>query len=123
MGVLTLGLMGLPMLVKGAALLLLALSRDRGAGRPLRLVSATIGLDAVGLVLLKALYGAGHSRPVLVVGTAMQWGIGLPLAYLCGPVLGMGLLWMWASTMLYRGGQAAIFAWMWRRRTWTTVSV
>ena len=126
MGVLTLGLMGLPMLVVPEVLLSFFLHSPETvelAVPPLRLVGATIGLDAVGLVLLNALYGAGHSRPVLVVGTAMQWGIGLPLAYFCGPVLGMGLLWMWASTMLYRGGQAAIFAWMWRRRTWTTVSV
>ena len=59
----------------------------------------------------------------MVVGTSLQWGVGLPLAYLFGPVLGMGLLWMWGATMLYRGGQAAIYAWMWRRRRWANVSV
>ena len=126
MGVLTLGLMGLPMLLIPEILLSFFLHSPETvalAVPPLRLVGATIGIDAIGLVLLNALYGAGHSRPVMVVGTSLQWGVGLPLAYLFGPVLGMGLLWMWGATMLYRGGQAAIYAWMWRRRRWANVSV
>ena len=93
------------------------------AEAPLRLVGLTIGLDAVGLVLLNAMYGAGSSRTVLAVGTVMQWGVGLPLAYLAGPVLGLGLLWMWGAMMLYRGGQAAIFAIMWKRRKWASIAV
>ena len=126
MGILMLGLMGLPMLLIPEILLSLFLHSPETvaiAVPPLRLVGATIGFDAVGLVLLNALYGAGHSRPVMVIGTTMQWAVGLPLAYLAGPVLGMGLLWMWASTMLYRGGQACIFAWMWRRRSWAEIEI
>ena len=74
-------------------------------------------MDAVGLVLLNALYGAGANRKVMVVGTGMQWGVGLPLAYLVGPVLGWGLVWMWAAMLLYRGGQAFIFTRMWKSRS------
>ena len=93
------------------------------ATAPLQLVGITIGLDAVGLVLLNAMYGAGNSRTVLMVGTVMQWGVGLPLAYLAGPILDLGLLWMWAAMMLYRGGQATTFAIMWKRRNWSTVTL
>ena len=126
MGALTLGAMGLPMLFIPEVLLSFFLHDNATmmlAVPPLRLVGATIGVDAVGLVLLNALYGAGHSRPVFVVGTVLQWGIGLPLAYLAGPVLGMGMLWMWAAMMLYRAGQALIYAVMWRRRAWTNVAL
>jgi MATE family multidrug resistance protein len=125
-GVITLGLMGLPMLIVPELLLSFFLhSSDTVALAvpPLRLVGATIGVDAVGLVLLNALYGAGHSRPVMIVGTTTQWAMGLPLAYLFGPVLGMGLLWMWSAIMLYRAGQAAIYAWMWRRRSWAEIAL
>jgi MATE family multidrug resistance protein len=126
MAAITLGAMGLPMLLVPELLLSIFLHDTATlqlAVPPLRLVGATIGVDAVGLVLLNALYGAGHSRPVFVVGTLTQWGIGLPLAYLAGPILGKGLLWMWAAMMLYRGSQALIYAVMWRRRAWTTVAL
>ena len=90
---------------------------------PLQLVGGTIAIDAIGLVLLNALYGAGASRRVLFVGTAMQWGVGLPLAYLFGPVLGWGLAWMWGAMMLYRAGQALIFSLMWKKRGWANIAV
>jgi len=89
----------------------------------LRLVGATMGIDAVGLVLLNAMYGAGHSRPVFVVGTTLQWGMGLPLAYLAGPVMGLDLVWIWGAILLYRGGQSAIYAHMWRGRGWSEVEL
>lgn len=118
--------MGLPM-VLAPDVLLSGFIHDEAtrslAVSPLRLVGITIGIDAIGLVLLNAMYGAGNSRSVLMVGTTMQWGVGLPLAYLAGPILGHGLLWMWAAMMLYRAGQAGIFAFMWKRRTWASIAV
>ncbi len=125
LGALTLGLMGLPMLALPEGLLGFFLQESTTialAVPALRLVGATMAIDAVGLVLLNALYGAGHSRPVMVVGTTLQWGIGLPLAYLFGPILGLGLVWMWGAMMLYRASQAAIYAWMWRQRQWARLN-
>ena len=125
-GSFTLALMGVPMVFAPELLLSLFLHDEATlslAVAPLRLVGATIGIDAVGLVLLNAMYGAGNSRPVFVVGTLLQWGVGLPLAYLFGPVLGWGLLWMWVPMMLYRCSQAAIFAAMWKRRKWANITV
>lgn len=125
-GMITLGAMGLPMLVIPETLISIFIHDPDTvmlAVAPLRLVGATMGIDAVGLVLLNAMYGAGNSRPVFVVGTTLQWGVGLPLAYLAGPVLGLGLLWMWGAMMLYRGGQSLVYAIMWRRRAWAKISV
>jgi MATE family multidrug resistance protein len=125
-GCIALGLLGLPMIL-APDLLLSGFLHDEAtrslAVAPLRLVGLTIGVDAIGLVLLNALYGAGNSRSVLIVGTAMQWGVGLPLAYLAGPVMGLGLLWMWGAMMLYRAGQATIYTVMWKRRGWTDIAV
>lgn len=125
-GCVALSLLGLPMILV-PDLLLSGFLQDEAtrqlAVAPLRLVGLTIGFDAVGLVLLNAMYGAGNSRTVLVVGTGMQWGVGLPLAYVAGPVMGMGLLWMWMGMMLYRAGQAGIFAYMWKRRRWANIAV
>ena len=121
-----LGLLGIPMIVT-PELLLSGFLHDKAtlalAVAPLRLVGATISIDAVGLVLLNAMYGAGNSRPVMFTGIFMQWCIGLPLAYLFGPVMGYGLLWMWGAMMIYRSGQSIIFAYMWRQRTWSKITV
>ena len=121
-----LGVMGLPMIVV-PDLILSGFLHDPEtralAVIPLQLVGATIGVDAIGLVLLNALYGAGASRRVLLVGTGMQWGVGLPLAYIFGPILGWGLAWIWGAMMLYRCSQALIFSIMWKKRGWANIAV
>ena len=126
LGCLGLSVLGLPMLVV-PELILSGFLHDPEtlalAVAPLRLVGATIGIDAIGLVLLNAMYGAGNSRPVMVTGIVMQWCVGLPLAYVFGPVLDWGLLWIWGAMMVYRSGQSLIFARMWARRKWTQISV
>lgn len=89
----------------------------------LRLAGLTIAIDGVGLVLLNALLGAGASRVVMVVAAGTQWGIGIVGAYLVGPVLGGGLVAIWAAQVGYRITQAAIFAQVWRRRRWAEIRV
>ncbi len=93
------------------------------ARAPLRLIAATLWLDIGGNVLLNALLGAGDSRRVMVVSVLMQWGIGLPLAALAGPVLGWGVLAIWGVQCGYRAVQALIFAIIWRRGAWARVEV
>lgn len=125
-GALVMGALGLPMLVVPDLVLgvflhdpeTLALAR-----LPLRITGATIALDAVGLVLLNALFGAGAARSVMLVSVACQWLLGLPLAYLLGPVLGFGLVWVWMAQLLYRGVQAVSFAVIWQRGAWARIEV
>ncbi len=125
-GCLGLGILGLPMVLIPDVLLAGFLHDENTralAVAPLRLVGLTMGIDAVGLVLLNAMYGAGNSRPVMVTGIVMQWCVGLPLAYVFGPILDFGLLWIWGAMMVYRGGQSLIFARMWQGRKWTQIAV
>jgi multidrug resistance protein, MATE family len=90
---------------------------------PLRLIGATIGIDAVGMVLMNALIGAGASRASMVVSISTQWLIFLPVAYVLGPVLGLGLMAIWIAQVSYRGLNALIFAHLWRRGSWATIKV
>ena len=85
---------------------------------PLRLAAAALVVDAVGIVLLNALLGAGAARTSLAVGAACQWLLGLPLAILLGPVAGFGLVGLWASQITYRAVQAVVLALLWRRGDW-----
>ncbi len=89
----------------------------------LRLTGGLLVLDAVGMVLLNALQGAGATRRAALVAILCQWGIGIPMAYALGPGLGLDLGWIWASQAVYRGCQAAIFVWTWRGSSWTRIVV
>lgn len=90
---------------------------------PLRLIGASILLDGLGLVMMQALLGVGAARLVMVVATGLQWGLFLPLAWLLGPVLGLGLTAIWIAMGGYRLLQAAIFTLAWQRRGWLQIRV
>lgn len=93
------------------------------ARAPLRLIALTVWLDIGGLVLMNALLGAGDNRRVMIVSVLMQWAVNLPLCYLLGPVLGAGLIGIWAVQIGYRITQGLIFAVIWRRADWTEIKL
>jgi MATE family multidrug resistance protein len=90
---------------------------------PLRLLGLTMFLDTVGMVLLNALLGAGYNRVVMAVSIGLQWGLMLPLAFVAGPVLGFGMLGVWAVQIGYRLVQAASFAAIWSGDRWAQTRV
>ena len=118
--------LGLPM-VAAPELLLAPFLRDpatRALAEPaLRLVGATLFIDAVGTVLMQALVGAGAPKRVLLVSVVGQWGVFLPLAWLVGPVLGGSLTAIWSAQVVQRAGSAAVFAAMWRRGDWKRIAL
>lgn len=82
------------------------------------IIGISLAIDAVGMVLMNALQGAGATGQVLKVGFILQWVVALPLAYLVGPVAGMGMLAIWLVHLSYRGVQAMCFAGMWKKKDW-----
>ncbi len=90
---------------------------------PIILVGATIGFEAIGLVLMNALLGAGASRTVMVVAVVTQWFLFLPMAYYIGPVAGFGLLGIWLCQAGYRALQSVIFGVVWYRGSWQNIKV
>ena len=47
----------------------------------------------------------------------------LPLAYLIGPVIGLGLTAIWALQASYRVLQSGIFTFFWMQRRWAHIVV
>ncbi len=88
---------------------------------PLQLIGATVIGDALGMILMNTLLGVGATRTVLVVAVGMQWVLFLPLAYLLGPVWGLGLHAVWFAMIGYRGLQAGLFTLLWQRRDWAKI--
>lgn len=93
------------------------------ARMPLRITGAFMVFEALGLVLMNALLGAGDARNVMLVSVGFQWVVFLPLAYVAGPVLGLGLTGVWALNMVYRAGVALTFLALWRRGAWARISL
>ena len=90
---------------------------------PLRITGAAILFDAVGMVLMNALTGAGATRTVMIVSIGIQWFLFLPAAFLAGPVLGFGLLGIWCCQVLWRAAQAATFVALWQRGRWADIRI
>jgi len=90
---------------------------------PLQLIGITVIGDALGMILMNTLLGVGATRTVLVVAVGMQWVLFLPLAYLLGPVWGLGLNAVWFAMIGYRGIQAVIFTVLWKGRGWAEIKL
>lgn len=126
-GVAIMLLLGLPMAI-APRLILEAFFGDEPealalAVLPLRLAGLTVWSEAILMVLLNSIMGAGATRIALSVNVGFQWLIFLPAAYVIGPVMGWGLLGVWIARIVYRVLQAAILMVVWQQRRWATVEV
>ena len=90
---------------------------------PMVLWALMISFDTAGMVLMNALIGAGDTRRSMWISLVWQWVVFLPLAYMAGPVLGFGLLGVWAVTGLYRVGQAITCGTQWAGRKWAGIEI
>jgi MATE family multidrug resistance protein len=90
---------------------------------PLQLIGFGILIDGLGLVMMHALLGAGATGLVMKVSVSLQWLLFLPVAWLLGPGLGMGLTAIWLGMTLYRGLQAGLFILAWERKAWSAIRV
>ena len=90
---------------------------------PLRLIGAGVLLDGLGFILMQSLLGVGASRAVMLTSVGLQWGLFLPLAYVLGPLLGLGLGPIWALMTAYRLTQDLILISLWRGRGWARIRV
>jgi MATE family multidrug resistance protein len=90
---------------------------------PMRIVGLTMPIEAISFAFMYALLGAGDARRVMVVSVSAQWLFFIPLAYLLGPTLGLGLLAIWIVQGCSRSIQGIIFFWSWRKRGWQHIQV
>jgi putative MATE family efflux protein len=93
------------------------------AKNPLRVAAGFLFIDSVGMVLMNALMGAGDTKRVMFIGIGFQWVIFLPIIYVIGPIMGLGLVAVFATQAAYRGLQALTFASMWKRGRWQSIEL
>ena len=89
----------------------------------LRVIGFGQPLQAAAFVLSGALRGAGDTRTTATVGTAAMWGIRIPLAYVLGLILHLGVtgVWLgWLADWTFRG---LLYIRTFQRGHWRTLKV
>jgi putative MATE family efflux protein len=89
----------------------------------MRLMGACGPLIAGGMILTQALFGAGNTRFVMFVELALHFGMLLPLAYIMGVVLDLGLLGVWSAAAVYVFALTTIMALKFRSGTWKAINI
>jgi multidrug resistance protein, MATE family len=90
---------------------------------PLQIVGVGLFIDAIGMVMMNALMGAGATGVTMAVSMGMQWLLFLPVVWLVGPILGFGLTAIWLANAIYRVIQAVIFMYLWKQQKWRDIRV
>ncbi|WP_251359127.1 MATE family efflux transporter [Kangiella sp. TOML190] len=88
---------------------------------PFKLSALVIIIDAIGLVFLNALSGAGYTKPPMYVSFVTQWLMFLPVAFYLGPMMGYSFMLIWVAYGVYRVVQTGAFIWLWQKRSWVHV--
>ncbi|MDP7022670.1 MAG: MATE family efflux transporter [Kiritimatiellia bacterium] len=90
---------------------------------PLQLSGLGLPIEAIALVLMHALNGAGDNARVMRWSVLCQWGIFLPAAYVVGPLLGGSLTAVWTAQLVYRVIATTAFSLLWIRGHWRSAIV
>jgi MATE family multidrug resistance protein len=90
---------------------------------PLRMMGLATPLIATGMILTQALFGAGNTRFVMIVELFLHFLCLVPLAWLFGIVLELGLVGIWSSALLYAVLLTAAMIWKFRSGDWKTIKV
>jgi len=90
---------------------------------PLQLVAIGLPLEALGMVMMSSLMGAGATKVTMQISMGMQWLLFLPLAWILGPVSGFGLTAIWLAQGLYRSAQSLLYVSQWKKKGWSNIRV
>jgi len=90
---------------------------------PMRMMGLCTPLIAVGMILTQALFGAGNTRFVMLVELVLHFFCLVPLAWLFGITLHLGLPGIWTSAVVYVVLLTGTMTWKFRRGDWKTISI
>lgn len=90
---------------------------------PMRLAGVCTPLIAIGMILTQALFGAGNTRYVMIVELLLHFTCLVPLAWIFGITMKMGLVGIWIAGALYALGLASLMALEFRRGKWKQIAL
>ncbi|MEO6601917.1 MAG: MATE family efflux transporter [Polyangiaceae bacterium] len=90
---------------------------------PMRMMGLCTPLIAVGMILTQALFGAGNTKFVMLVELVLHFFCLVPLAWLFGITLNLGLTGIWASAAIYVLLLTSVMVWKFRRGDWKSIAI
>mgnify|MGYP002625239964 CR=1 FL=1 len=81
------------------------------------------GFDAVSIVLIGALRGAGDTRWIMWVLTTGAYLVNLPLAWIFGKTLGFGAAGAWVGATIYVILVSGMVFWRFRSEAWRSINI
>jgi len=90
---------------------------------PMRMMGLCTPLIAVGMILTQALFGAGNTRFVMLVELVLHFFCLVPLAWIFGISLNLGLPGIWTSAVMYVVLLTSIMVWKFHRGDWKSIAI
>ena len=90
---------------------------------PLRILAASIWLEAFGRIISFALIGAGATKIVMVWTLGTQWILALPLTWLVAVYLGYSLAGVFVVSMATIALRTVAFSILWHREGWRAIAI
>jgi Na+-driven multidrug efflux pump len=85
---------------------------------PMQLMGLCTPIISVGMILTQALFGAGNSKYVMGVELVLHFSCLVPLAWLLGITLELGLVGIWSAAVVYIVLLCAAMVWKFWRGDW-----
>jgi putative MATE family efflux protein len=90
---------------------------------PLRMMGAATPLIATGMILTQALFGAGNTRFVMIAELCLHFLCLVPLAWLLGVELHLGLVGIWSAALVYVVLLTGVMVLKFRSGDWKTIRI
>jgi putative MATE family efflux protein len=89
----------------------------------LRICGALLPMVLSAIVLTQALFGAGNTKFVMFVEFGLHFFCLVPLAYVCGVVMGWGVIGVWMGAFAYIILLAGIMGWKFAEGAWKEIRI
>lgn len=93
------------------------------AETPMRMMGIVTPVIAVAMILSEALFGAGNTKFVAAAQFCLVFFLLVPLAYVFGIKVGLGLNGMWAAAVSYAIGAAIVMTLKFRGGAWKSIDL
>jgi Na+-driven multidrug efflux pump len=89
----------------------------------MRMMGLATPIIAVAMILTQALFGSGNTRFVMIVELILHFTCLMPLAWLLGMTLNLGLPGIWASAIVYIVVLAGAMVWKFAGGAWKKTEI
>lgn len=120
-------LLGLPLVIFPEQIIHLFVPDDPAlrelARFPVQMAGAMAIFQSIIMSMSQALLGAGDNKRVMLLTTASQWLVMLPLAWFIGIWLGYGLDGIWVAQFIERVITSLLFMLLWHHNGWMNIKL